>query len=137
MPSQWRVPHGRRCILHSQVATMQKFRKTLPEEASVFVCKNNLMKVAVSQTEGWTLLSDKGCTVCCGRQLQLCVAHTHTLAGSTWAAAAAVAAAPTEFAGLRVERVELISPALVVHSAHACRARTLGCSCLRIACRRL
>jgi ribosomal protein L10 len=46
-----------------QVATVQKFRKGLPEGASAFVCKNNLMKVAISQTEGWTGLADKGCTV--------------------------------------------------------------------------
>lgn len=42
---------------------MQKFRKGLPEGASAFVCKNNLMKVAVTQTQGWATLSDKGCKV--------------------------------------------------------------------------
>lgn len=44
------------------VSTVQRFRKGLPEGASVFVCKNNLMKVAVKETEGWSSLADQGCT---------------------------------------------------------------------------
>ncbi|GAX79238.1 hypothetical protein CEUSTIGMA_g6678.t1 [Chlamydomonas eustigma] len=44
------------------VATVQKFRKSMPEGTSIFVCKNNLMKVAVQETEGWSALAEKGCT---------------------------------------------------------------------------
>lgn len=43
------------------VATVQKFRKGLPEGAQVYVCKNSLMKVAISQTPGWEPLAEKGC----------------------------------------------------------------------------
>lgn len=46
-----------------QVSTVQRFRKGLPEGATVFVAKNNLMKVAVDQTEGWSTLKEKGCAV--------------------------------------------------------------------------
>ena len=46
-----------------QVSTVQKFRKGMPEGASVVVAKNNLMKVAINQTEGWSNLAEKGCTV--------------------------------------------------------------------------
>jgi len=37
---------------------MQKFRKGLPESTSVFICKNNLMRVATEQEEAgqWQLL---------------------------------------------------------------------------------
>lgn len=47
----------------TQVATVQRFRKGLPEGASVYVTKNSLMKVAVSQTKGWDALAEKGCEV--------------------------------------------------------------------------
>ena len=47
----------------AQVSTVQRFRKGLPEGASVMVTKNNLMKVAVAQTQGWSTLVEKGCTV--------------------------------------------------------------------------
>ena len=47
----------------AQVATTQKFRKGLPEGCSILVCKNNLMKVAVQQSNGWGALAEKGCTV--------------------------------------------------------------------------
>lgn len=43
------------------VATVQRFRKGLPESASVYVTKNSLMKVAISQTKGWDALAEKGC----------------------------------------------------------------------------
>ena len=51
------------CTRVLQVSTVQKFRKGLPEGASVLVCKNNLMKVAIKQTPGWESLAEKGCTV--------------------------------------------------------------------------
>lgn len=44
------------------VATVQKFRKGLPEGATLLVCKNNLMKVAIKETPGWENLAEKGCT---------------------------------------------------------------------------
>jgi ribosomal protein L10 len=48
---------------------MQKFRRGVPENSSVYVCKNSLMKEAVKTVPGWELLADKGCTVrggqCC------------------------------------------------------------------------
>ncbi|KXZ52091.1 hypothetical protein GPECTOR_10g1114 [Gonium pectorale] len=43
------------------VPTIQKFRKGLPPNSSVYVAKNSLMKVAVSQTKGWESLAEKGC----------------------------------------------------------------------------
>lgn len=53
---------------------MQKFRKSLPEGTEVFICKNNLMKVAVGQSDGWGQLSEKGCQVrLCGN----CHTATH------------------------------------------------------------
>ena len=51
------------CLWGLQVATTQKFRKSMPEGVTVIVCKNNLMKVAVQQTTGWGALAEKGCTV--------------------------------------------------------------------------
>lgn len=53
----------RACNACAQVPTVQKFRKILPANTSVYVTKNSLMKVAVSQTKGWEALADKGCTV--------------------------------------------------------------------------
>lgn len=44
------------------VSTMQKFRRGVPENSSVYVCKNSLMKEAVKTVPGWELLADKGCT---------------------------------------------------------------------------
>ncbi|KAG2445317.1 hypothetical protein HYH02_008783 [Chlamydomonas schloesseri] len=44
------------------VPTVQKFRKILPANSSVYVTKNSLMKVAISQTKGWEPLAEKGCT---------------------------------------------------------------------------
>lgn len=44
------------------VQTIQKFRQGLPEGATLYICKNNLMKVAISETKGWTPLQEKGCT---------------------------------------------------------------------------
>ncbi|KAL6757816.1 plastid ribosomal protein L10 [Haematococcus lacustris] len=44
------------------VSTVQKFRKGLPEGASATICKNSLMKVAITQTEGWTMIAEKGCS---------------------------------------------------------------------------
>lgn len=49
--------------MRTQVATVQKFRKGLPEGATLLVCKNNLMKVAIKETPGWENLAEKGCTV--------------------------------------------------------------------------
>ncbi|GLC40945.1 Plastid ribosomal protein L10, imported to chloroplast, large ribosomal subunit [Pleodorina starrii] len=43
------------------VPTIQKFRKGLPPNSSMYVTKNTLMKVAVSQTQGWEALAEKGC----------------------------------------------------------------------------
>lgn len=43
------------------VASIQKFRKGLPPKSSVYIAKNTLMKVAVSQTEGWEELAQQGC----------------------------------------------------------------------------
>jgi hypothetical protein len=42
---------------------MQKFRKGVPENSSVYVCKNSLLKEAVKQVPGWETLADAGCTV--------------------------------------------------------------------------
>lgn len=57
-------PLFRLCVpLDLQVQTMQKFRKQLPESTKVFICKNNLMRVATQQTEGWSTLADKGLKV--------------------------------------------------------------------------
>lgn len=50
-------------VVRTQVATVQKFRKGLPEGATLLVCKNNLMKVAIKETPGWENLAEKGCTV--------------------------------------------------------------------------
>ncbi len=35
----------------------------MPDTTTVFVCKNNLMKVAVAEKTNWAVLADKGCTV--------------------------------------------------------------------------
>lgn len=43
---------------------MQRFRKGMPEGATVFTCKNNLMKVALQGKPEWSSLQDGGCTVC-------------------------------------------------------------------------
>lgn len=45
-------------LLDAQVATVQRFRKSLPEDASVVVCKNTLMRVASNEVEGWSALAD-------------------------------------------------------------------------------
>ncbi len=50
-------------VLLLQVASIQKFRKGLPPKSSVYIAKNTLMKVAVSQTEGWEELAQQGCAV--------------------------------------------------------------------------
>jgi ribosomal protein L10 len=47
-----------------QVETMQKLRRTLPEQSKIVVAKNNLMKVAVQDSQ-WTTIAEKGCTVSC------------------------------------------------------------------------
>lgn len=44
------------------VQTMQKFRRGVPENSSVYVCKNSLMKEAVKNVPGWNTLADNGCT---------------------------------------------------------------------------
>jgi ribosomal protein L10 len=44
------------------VETVQKLRRALPEQAKLVVAKNNLMKVAVQDTN-WTTIAEKGCTV--------------------------------------------------------------------------
>lgn len=44
------------------VPTVQKFRKGLPEQSSVMVCKNTLMRVAANDVEGWSVIGEKGCT---------------------------------------------------------------------------
>jgi len=44
------------------VSTMQKFRRGIPENSSVYVCKNSLMREAVKQVPGWDTLGDAGCT---------------------------------------------------------------------------
>lgn len=46
-----------------QVQTMQKFRRGVPENSSVYICKNSLMKEAVKVTPGWDVIAEKGCTV--------------------------------------------------------------------------
>lgn len=46
-----------------QVQTMQKFRRGVPENSTVFVCKNSLLKEATQQVPGWETLADAGCTV--------------------------------------------------------------------------
>jgi len=44
------------------VPTMQKMRKTMPEGTQVFICKNNLMKVALKEMESWSALQENnGC----------------------------------------------------------------------------
>ncbi len=52
---------------------MQKFRTSLPEKSDVFICKNNLMKVACKDMDNWSMVGEKatvsslwcGCWVCC------------------------------------------------------------------------
>lgn len=44
------------------VQTMQKFRRGVPENSSVYICKNSLMKEAVKVTPGWDVIAEKGCT---------------------------------------------------------------------------
>lgn len=41
------------------VPTMQKFRRSMPEKCGVFICKNNLMKVACKDLENWSLIGEK------------------------------------------------------------------------------
>jgi large subunit ribosomal protein L10 len=44
------------------VATVQKFRKGLPEVSDMYVCKNSLMKVATRKVGGWAPLEERaGC----------------------------------------------------------------------------
>lgn len=47
--------------MHLQVPTVQKFRKGLPENASMVICKNTLMKVAVNEVQGWSALGEAAC----------------------------------------------------------------------------
>jgi hypothetical protein len=42
---------------------MQKFRRGVPENSSVYVCKNSLLKEATKLVPGWETLADEGCTV--------------------------------------------------------------------------
>lgn len=44
------------------VASIQKFRKGLPEDAYMTVCKNNLMKIACKEVPGWSVIEEKGAT---------------------------------------------------------------------------
>jgi large subunit ribosomal protein L10 len=46
----------------TQVATVQKFRKGLPEKSKVSVAKNTLMRVACREVDGWSTVADKGCS---------------------------------------------------------------------------
>lgn len=46
-----------------QVATMQKFRRGVPDNSSVYVCKNSLMREATKVVPGWESLSSDGCSV--------------------------------------------------------------------------
>ncbi|MEW5306696.1 MAG: hypothetical protein WDW36_009144 [Sanguina aurantia] len=42
------------------VQTVQKFRRGLPKDSTMYVCKNSLMKVAVQDDERWNVLAEKG-----------------------------------------------------------------------------
>jgi len=44
------------------VQTMQKFRRGIPENSSVYICKNSLMREATKKVPGWETLADAGCT---------------------------------------------------------------------------
>jgi large subunit ribosomal protein L10 len=46
-----------------QVQTLQKFRRGVPENSSVYVCKNSLMREATKKVPGWETLADTGCNV--------------------------------------------------------------------------
>lgn len=48
-----------------QVQTLQKFRRGVPENSSVYVCKNSLMREATKKVPGWETLADTGCNVSC------------------------------------------------------------------------
>lgn len=43
------------------VQTLQKFRRGVPENSSVYVCKNSLMREATKKVPGWETLADTGC----------------------------------------------------------------------------
>lgn len=80
----------RPCLNHAapQVPTMQKFRRSMPEGTRIQICKNNLMKVAVEESEGWAELKNNGCTV---SEAGSCAAECTSRSG--YAAAACGAAA--------------------------------------------
>lgn len=46
-----------------QVQTVQKFRRGLPKDSTMYVCKNSLMKVAVQDDPKWNVLAEKGSAV--------------------------------------------------------------------------
>jgi len=58
---------------------MQKFRRGVPENSSVYICKNSLMREATKKVPGWETLADSGCTVS-SRPLQLVLAQQLELA---------------------------------------------------------
>lgn len=41
------------------VPTMQKFRQGLPEQSTMYVCKNSLMMVAAKQSDKWSIAGEK------------------------------------------------------------------------------
>jgi hypothetical protein len=51
---------------HTQVPTMQRFRKGIPEKSSVYICKNSLMREAVKAVPGWDTIGAEGCSVSVG-----------------------------------------------------------------------
>jgi hypothetical protein len=59
-PRCWLPPAATCC---SQVPTVQRFRKGLPEKSKVKVTKNSLMRAACQQVDGWSTVIEKGCQV--------------------------------------------------------------------------
>ncbi len=66
-PACLTVPGEDRLVL--QVKQIQDFKRSLPKETKLVVCKNTLMKRAADAVEGWSELKDSAKVLFGGRWL--------------------------------------------------------------------